>query len=128
KETMKASQIGRGLGMAECEMKGKSVVSITKGAWPNPEPLAILYSLYKFAEKSDQLYSFTLSDLFDDDVNRGGISPVKLYNLDRETCQQIIEGLARDYSDFIKANFNKDMMEDIYLVSEKTALDVVTLF
>lgn len=128
KETMKASPIGWGLKMAECQMKGKSVVSITKGAWSNPEPLTILYSLYKFAEKSDQLYSFTLSDLFNDGVNHGGISPAKLYNLDRETCKQIVEGLARDYSNFIKVNFNKDMMEDIYLVSEKTSLDVMALF
>lgn len=128
KETMKASPIGWGLGMAECEIKGKSVVSITKGTWSNPEPLAILYSLYKFAEESDYFYSFTLSDLFEDNAERKGISPAKLYNLDRGTCKQIIEGLARNYGDFINVNFNKDMMEDIYLVKEKTSFDVVTLF
>ncbi|GAB6155781.1 hypothetical protein JCM17380_45320 [Desulfosporosinus burensis] len=127
KETLRFSPIGWLLGQGECELKGKAVKSITRHGWSDPEPLAILYSLYKFAERSDHFYSFTVSDLFDE-AEREGISPAKLYNLDRDTCNHIIEGLARDYSDFIRVNFNKDMMEDVYLVSEKTSLDVVSLY
>lgn len=128
KETFKASPIGWGLGLADCDMKNNSVLAITKCAWSEPEPLAILYSLYRFAEKSGNLYSFTISDLFDEETNRGGISPVALYNIDRDTCKQIIEGLAREHSDFIRANFNKGIMEDIYLNNTKSSLDVVQLF
>lgn len=128
KDTLKSSPIGWLLGQGDCQLKGKTVVSITRYGWNNPEPLAILYSLYKYAEKSDNFYSFTLSDLFDEDSQRVGISPAKLYNLERETCKQIIESLARDYSSFIQVNFNKDMMEDIYLHSDKTSLDVVNIF
>ncbi len=128
KETFKASPIGWGLGLADCDMKNNSVLAITKCAWSEPEPLAILYSLCRFAEKSGNLYSFTISDLFDEETNRGGISPVALYNIDRDTCKQIIEGLAREYSDFIRANFNKGIMEDIYLNNTKSSLDVVQLF
>jgi len=128
KDTIKSSPIGWLLGQGECEMKGKVIVSLTRYGWQNPEPLAILYSLYKYAEKSDNFYSFTVSDLFDEETERGGISPIKLYNIDRETIVSISKGLAREYIDYIKVNFNKNMMEDIYLDSTKTSFDVVNLF
>jgi phosphoadenosine phosphosulfate reductase len=128
KETLRYSPIGSVLGQGEYELKGKSISSIKRYGWANPSPLAILYALYKYAEKSDHYYSFTLADLFDETTERKGISPVRLYNLSRESCKEILVDLARNYSRFIKINFNKDIMEDIYLSSEKTSLDVVSLF
>jgi phosphoadenosine phosphosulfate reductase len=127
KETFKASPIGKVLGVGDCEMKGNAVISITKKTWHNPEPLAILYSLFKFAEASDRYYSFTLTDLLADSPERSGISPEKLFNISRETLQQILFQLSHDYSGFIKVVFNKDL-DNIYLSSEKTSLDVAGLF
>jgi len=127
KETLKASPIGTELGVGVCEMKGKTVVSITRTKWGNPEPLAILYSLYKFAEVSDRYYNFTLADLMADTPERPGISPARLFNLSRETLQQIMFQLSHDHSDFIRVVFNQDL-ESIYLNSEKTSLDVTDLF
>lgn len=127
KETLKASPIGSVLGVGYCEMKGNSVHSISKMAWDNPEPLAILYSLYKFAEVSDQYFSFTLTDLLADSIDRPGISPAKLFNISRDTLQQILFQLSHDHSNFIKVVFNKDL-DNIYLSSDKTSLDVVGLF
>lgn len=49
KNTLRASPIGDKLGQGICEVKGNAVVSITRTAWQNPEPLVILYSLYQFA-------------------------------------------------------------------------------
>jgi len=128
KETIKASPVGFGLELAEYVTKGNSIISLKKTCWSSPEPLAILYCLYKYAENSDNLYNFTITDLCEEDSGHRGISPVKLYNIDRELCKEIIKVLARDYSDFIKVNFNKNMMEDIYLESSKTSMDVVDLF
>ena len=127
KETLKASPIGTELGVGVCEMKGKTVVSITRTKWGNPEPLAILYSLYKFAEVSDRYYNFTLAALMADTPERPGISPARLFNLSRETLQQIMFQLSHDHSDFIRVVFNQDL-ESIYLNSEKTSLDVTDLF
>lgn len=127
KETIKASPIGSELGVGLCEMRGNSVVSITKTTWSTPEPLAILYSLFKFAEAMDRYYSFTLTDLLDDSPERPGISPARLFNLGRENLQPILLQLAHDYSGFIKVVFNKDL-ESIYLANDKTSLDVVQLF
>lgn len=126
KETIKSSPIGWALGQGECEMKGNSVVSITRYGWSNPEPLAILYSLYKFAEKSDRYYSFTLTDLIDNSQERVGISPTQLYNIEKEKLERIILSLSHDYNDFIKVAFNKDL-DSIYLENQKTSLDVVDL-
>ena len=127
KETLKASPIGIVLGAGDCEMKGNNVISISKTTWGTPEPLAILYSLYKFAEVSDRYFSFTLTDLMADSPERPGISPVKLFNISRETLQQILFQLSHDCSGFIKVAFNKDL-ENIYLNGEKTSLDVADLF
>lgn len=128
KETIKASPIGPGLELAEYETKGNSIISIKKTSWTFPEPLAILYCLFKYAENSDNMYSFTIDDLCGEINDHGGISPIKLYNLDRNLCKEIIRILSRDYGDFIKTNFNKNMMEDIYLERSKTSMDVVDLF
>ncbi len=127
KESMKASLIGLTLGQGECEMKGKSVISITRHGWLNPEPLVILYSLYKYAEKTDGTYNFTLTSLLDDSPERIGISPAQLYNISRESLQRIMTGLSLDYNDYIKVTFNKDL-ESINLNNEFTAGDIVSLF
>lgn len=127
KETLKTTPLGSELETGVCEMKGNTVLSITKNTWNNPEPLAILYSLYKFAEEADRYFSFTLTDLLSDSPDRKGISPARLFNLSKETVQQILYQLSLDYSSFIKVVFNKDL-ENVYLNSEKTSLDIVELF
>lgn len=127
KDTIKSSPIGWLLGQGECQMNGKVITSITRIGWRNPEPLAILYSLYKFGEASDRYYSFTLTDLLADSLERPGISPAKLFGIQRETLQPILFQLSHDHSDFIKVVFNKDL-DNIYLNSEKTSLDVAGLF
>ena len=66
KETLRLSPIGWLLLQGECEVKGKTVATITKGSWYDAEPIVILYSLYKFAERMEGMYSFTLSDLLED--------------------------------------------------------------
>jgi len=127
KEFLKTTPLGLEIGAGICEMKGNSVISVTRTTWKNPEPLAILFSIYKFAEVTDQYYSFTLSDLLTDNPERKGISPARLFNIDRETLQQILYQLSLDQNDFIKVAFNKDL-ENIYLNNDKTSLDVANLF
>ncbi len=127
KETFRYSPIGTDLEVGICDIKGKSVVSVTRTAWDNPDPLIILYSLYKFAEKSDGYYSFTLSYLCDNTIERIGISPTQLFGIDRETMKDKLQSLATDYKDFISVSFNKDL-DNIDLKKDKSSLDVVGLF
>jgi len=126
KDTIKSTPIGYELGQGICEMKGKSVVALTRTRWNSPEPLAILYSLYKFAEAMDNYYSFTLSNLLDDSEERVGLSPAILFGMDKASLKPILQGLAHNFSDYIRVNFNKDL-ENIDLKREKTSLDIVKL-
>ncbi|MDR0918393.1 MAG: phosphoadenosine phosphosulfate reductase family protein, partial [Oscillospiraceae bacterium] len=66
---------GTSLELGTCEKKisgnKTSVLSITRGHWQNPEPLVILYGLYKFA-KATENYQFTLSRIMDFDMDSEG--------------------------------------------------------
>ena len=111
-------------------MKGKTVTSISKGSWYDAEPIVILYELYKFAEKMDGLYSFTLTDLLDDNEEREALSPRAIFGIGADALKPILQGLANNYSDFIQVDFNKGIMENIDLPAGKTgkkAVDVLSL-
>lgn len=124
-ENTKGSYIIKGL-ISICQMKGKTVSSMTHTSWENPEPLVILYALYKFAEKCDGHYGFTLSYLCDDTMEREGISPTKIFGLSEKTMREILIGLSRDYTDYIGVEFQKDL-DNIDLKRDKTSLDVLKL-
>lgn len=128
KNLFRDSPIGRELGQGLCAMKGNAVISITRAAWQHPEPLVILYSLYRFAAHADNLYSFTLTELLADNEEREALSPKILFGLDEERLRQILQGLANDYPDFIRVDFNKGIMENIFLSKSHTVFDVVQLF
>ncbi len=127
KDTFKSSPIGEGLRQGICEMKGNRVISVMRRTWENPERLVILYSLYKFAEKGD-IYSFTLTNLLDDSDDREALSPKILFGLNEEILRPILQGLANDYPKFISVDFNKGIMENIFLSKDKAANDVIELF
>ena len=130
KETLRLSPIGWLLLQGECEVKGKTVATITKGSWYDAEPIVILYSLYKFAERMEGMYSFTLSDLLEDNEERAGLSPRAIFGIERETLKPILQGLANNYSSFIQVDFNKGIMENIDLPAGKNgkkAIDVLSL-
>ncbi len=132
KETFKASPLGEEylMAMTSFELKGKTILSLTKHTWLEPDPIVILYTLYLFAEHMDGLYSFTLTDLLDDSEEREGLSPRIIFGIDRDTLKPILQGLANNYSDFIQVDFNKGIMENIDLPAGKNgkkALDVLSL-
>lgn len=127
KETIRFSPVGWLLGQGDCEMKGKVVTSIIRSGWYEPDPIVMLYTLYLYAEHSEGLYSFTLSELMTDSEDREAMSPNLIFGVDGEMLRPILQGLAHDYSDFIQVDFNNNLMENIFLNREKTAADVVTL-
>lgn len=127
KDTMKSSPIGLGLGQGHCLIKGKAVVSITRKSWTSPDALIILYSLYKFAEYAGELYSFTLTELVADG-EREALSPRIIFGLDAEELRLLLQGLANDYPDFIRVDFNKGILDNIFLNAGKRSVDVAEIF
>ena len=127
KDTIKSSPIGETLGQGKCEMKGKQVLSLTRTGWQEPDPIVILYALYLFAEKSEGLYSFTLRELLADSDERAALSPRILFGIESDALKPILQGLANDYGDFIRVDFNQGIMDNIFLNSGKSAADVIPL-
>ncbi|WP_218122919.1 phosphoadenosine phosphosulfate reductase domain-containing protein [Selenomonas ruminantium] len=121
------------LGIVDADVKitasGNEILklnSFTRTTWSNPSDIVILYSLYKFAEACDGMYQFSLESLLDDTIERDGISPTRIFGLDRETMIPILNGLSANYPAFISATFTLDL-DQIALRSEKKAEDVLDL-
>ena len=122
--------LGKALGLGVCTLKEGSsnriLLDIRRGSWREPDPRVILYSLYKFAEKCGT-YQFRLSTLMDDTIERDGISPTRIFGLDRDDMISLLNGLTVNYIEFIDASFTLGL-ETITLRSEKTPDDVLALF
>lgn len=122
-----------GLGIPDITVKQttagekKSMNSLVRQPWQDPDPRVILYSLYKFAEACGDYYHFTLRRLLDHDVDSAGISPTQIFGTDSDTMQQILIGLSINYPEFINASFTLDL-DKIDLVNTKSSSDVLELF
>ena len=90
----------------------------------------LLYALYVFAEKCSIGNEFSLAYLFDDTIERAGVSPVKIFGLqDDEQSSGIrarLMGLSATYPQFINATFTHDL-QSITLM-DKTPDEVLELF
>jgi phosphoadenosine phosphosulfate reductase len=87
----------------------------------------VLYGLFKFAEKCNNYKEFTLATLLNDSIDRDGISPTRIFGLDREDITPMLLGLSAKYPEFITASFTHDL-EKITLAESKSAQDVLDLF
>ena len=91
------------------------------------EPRVVLYSLFKFAEKCNDFKGFTLATLLNENIDRDGISPARIFGLDRDDMTPLLLGLSAKYPEFITASFTHDL-EKITLAEDKSSQDVLDLF
>jgi phosphoadenosine phosphosulfate reductase len=91
------------------------------------DPRVVLYGLFKFAEKCNDYKEFTLAMLLNDSIDRDGISPTRIFGLDREDMTPLLLGLTAKYPEFITASFTHDL-EKITLAEDKSSSDVLKLF
>jgi phosphoadenosine phosphosulfate reductase len=91
------------------------------------DPRVVLYGLFKFAEKCNDYKAFTLATLLNDSIDRDGISPTRIFGLDRKEMIPILLGLSAKYPEFITASFTHDI-EKITLAEDKSSQDVLDLF
>lgn len=118
--------LGTELNFGTTTSDGKNLSTLMRTKAKVDDGRVILYSLYKFAEASDGWYQFNLSRLMSDS-DSVGVSPSKIFGIDREEMQQFLNGLSANYPDFISATFTHDL-EKISLIAEKTSQDVLKLF
>lgn len=114
------------VGVGKAEYKGKSVLYFCRTSWQHPVSEVILYSLYKFAEACGGYYQFSLKTLYDETIEREGVSPTQIFGIDRKSMVGILNGLSANYPDFISASFTLDL-ENITLREDKSSRDVLGL-
>lgn len=115
------------IGFGKMLREGKKNVSITRTPWISPTPIVVLYSLYRFGEACGGYYQFTLSRLYDDNVESYGVSPVRVFGISKDEMKKILVGLSANHSDFITSTFTLDL-DNINLKENKSAQDVLDLF
>jgi len=115
------------LGLGFAERPKRNLTAITRTVWEDPDPLVILYSLYKFAKACEDYFQFTLTTLMDNTIERGGISPTEIFGLSAETMEKLLNGLSINYPEFINCSFKMDL-DSITLRTNKTPDDVLALF
>lgn len=91
------------------------------------DPRVVLYGLFKFAEKCNDYKEFTLATLLSDSIDRNGVSPTRVFGLDRDEMIPILLGLSAKYPEFITASFTHDL-EKITLAESKTSADILDFF
>lgn len=121
-----ALPFGKDVGMGKVTKEGKEY-QYYRGTWSDPDPLVILYSLYKFAEACGGYYHFTLKRLMDHDVESEGMSPSEIFGLDEDTMKNLINGLSVQYPEYINASFTLGL-DNIDLREDKKSQDVLELF
>ena len=115
------------VGLGRPENAEISLKSVTKTAWRTPDPVVVLYSLYKFAEACDGYYQFSLNRLFEYSIDSNGVSPTEIYGIERDYMAKLLKGLSAKYPDFINASFTLDL-ESITLDKAKSSNDVLEIF
>ena len=60
-------------------------------------------------------------------VDSAGMSPAEIFGLERDEMEQFLNGLARNYPDYISFTTTHDL-EVVRLVDDKTSASVLTLF
>lgn len=115
------------LGFGRMVKEKNRAVGMVRNTWSNPVPEVILYALYKFAEACGEYYQFSLETLMDDTIERNGVSPTRMFGIDRDEMVRILNGLSINYPEFISASFTLDL-DNITLRDDKTSEDVLGLF
>lgn len=114
------------IGLGQVDKTNKKNPIIIRTPWYDPSPEIVLYSLYKFAEACGEYFQFSLETLLDDSIERDGVSPSRIFGLDKDTMVRILNGLSINYPEFISASFTLDL-DNITLRDDKTSADVLFL-
>lgn len=120
--------LGTELNWGYTEEKGRQIDTLCRTKCIISDNRIVLYALYKFAEKCNmEDREFHLSYLLDEEVERDGVSPARMFGIyDEEEWKSILLGLSSRYPEFINATFTNDLKT--ISLKDKTSADVLELF
>ena len=105
-ETLRMSPIGSALKQGIPIELTKNTFSYLREGWDYPHAVALLYSLYLYAEHVGRK-SFTFTELLNAHSNQDfqGISPHDIYGIEPKTFREQVQGLAMTYPQYIRVSF-----------------------
>lgn len=125
-ETFRHSPIGSVLKQGIPIASGNSY-KFSKQGWNTPDAVAILYSLYMWAEATGR-YDFTLTQLADARGNPDviGIDPVSIFGINPDKFKTILQEIALQYDKYIRTTFVADL-DNVKLFSKYKSIDILDL-
>lgn len=125
-ETLRHSPIGAVLKQGIPIPDGTSFKFLKQG-WDNPEAIAVLYALYKYAEETGK-YTTTLTALENarGNAEAKGVDPVSIFGLNPANLKETLQDIAIAYPDHLRVVFQQDL-DNIVLVPEKKAIEILDL-
>lgn len=127
-ETLRHTPIGASLKQGIAIPSSATTYTYTRDGWDMPDGIAILYSLYHYAEHTGR-YSFTLAQMAQarNTPDSKGVSPADIYGIEAKTFREILQGLALQLPEYIRVNFVADL-DNIILMPEVTSLSILDLY
>ncbi len=125
-ETFRHSPIGMVLKQGIPIPNGNSF-KFSKQGWNTPDAVAILYSLYMWAESTGR-YTFTLNQM---ESARGkaevkGIDPVAIFAINPDWFKDILQDISIQFDKYIRTTFVADL-DNVQLFPEYKSLDILDL-
>lgn len=112
--------LGKDLGLGEETEPGKRTGSaLYKKGWSAPAPAAILYALYRYAEKEGR-YELTVRELYEGAAE----GPYTLFGVDRDTLVGILQGLSARGDGLVRTGIVRDL-DNIFLDRTRQAAEVL---
>lgn len=115
------SPLGHELGLGEIREESKKKMVYKKG-WQNPLPGAVLYSMYRYAEKKGR-YELTVREFYEKGAEEG---PYVAFGIGKEELKAILRGLASYGDGLISVDLVKDL-DNIFLNPARRAVEILDL-
>ncbi|NPV08141.1 MAG: phosphoadenosine phosphosulfate reductase family protein [Anaerolineae bacterium] len=118
--TLRATPLGS-IGAGEVLSDKERGPRVHKLGWRSPSGHAVLYSLYRYAERMGR-HRITLSELLDGAVE----GPHAVFGLDVDLLSRLLRGMSSLWPDWISVELTRDL-DNIHMDSGKTSSDVLDL-
>jgi len=118
---LKDTPLGKELGLGEVLIKGKQTISVTKRGWERVPAPAVLYALYRYAERIGR-HGFSLSEL----LNGAAEGPCTLFGVSRDHLAGLLHAISSRWERWLSVELIKDL-DNIYLDGSHTSVEVLEL-
>ncbi|WP_027356609.1 phosphoadenosine phosphosulfate reductase domain-containing protein [Desulfofundulus thermocisternus] len=117
---LRDTPLGGELGLGIVQTKGK-LTTITKRGWESVPALAVLYSLYRYAERVGR-HGFSLSEL----LNGAPEGPHALFGLSRDRLAGMLRAISSRWERWLSVELVRDL-DNIYLDQSRSSIEVLEL-